>query len=68
VSRFHARLTVTDAGVTIDDLGSKNGTTVGGTRLASSATLRDGDEIRFGSVVTVFREWLEGRPTVTLGG
>ena len=66
VSRFHARVTVADEGATIEDLGSKNGTLVRGQRLGAPTALHDGDEIRLGAVVIIFREWVEGRPTVTL--
>jgi DNA-binding winged helix-turn-helix (wHTH) protein len=43
VSRFHARITPTAEGVTIEDLGSKNGTIHNGTELATPVMLQDGD-------------------------
>lgn len=43
VSRFHARITPTAEGVTIEDLGSKNGTIHNGTELATAVMLQDGD-------------------------
>jgi len=43
VSRFHARITPTSEGVTIEDLGSKNGTIHNGTELATPVMLQDGD-------------------------
>jgi DNA-binding winged helix-turn-helix (wHTH) protein len=55
VSRRHARITVDGLAVRVEDLGSKNGTTVGGTRVAEPVTLRDGDRCAFGPVVAVFR-------------
>jgi DNA-binding winged helix-turn-helix (wHTH) protein len=55
VSRHHARLTVTAAATTIEDLSSKNGTFVGGARITGCHPLDDGDQIRFGSVVVTFR-------------
>jgi DNA-binding winged helix-turn-helix (wHTH) protein len=55
VSRRHARVTVTGDGATIEDLGSKNGTKVGGILLSSPRSLADNDEIRLGSVPMTFR-------------
>jgi len=57
VSRQHARMRVDPNGVTIEDLGSRNGTFVRGRRIQETVPLRDRDEIRLGSVVVVFREW-----------
>ena len=45
VSRFHARITPTPEGVTIEDLGSKNGTNHNGTELVTPVMLQDGDVI-----------------------
>jgi DNA-binding winged helix-turn-helix (wHTH) protein len=50
VSRRHARLVVSAEGVTLEDLGSKNGTYVRGERLAAPARVAEGDEVRLGSV------------------
>jgi pSer/pThr/pTyr-binding forkhead associated (FHA) protein len=55
VSRHHARITVSDADVTVEDLGSKNGTYLRGDRLTSPSRLADGDQLRLGSVVITFR-------------
>lgn len=55
ISRRHARLTVTAVSVTCEDLGSKNGTWIGTARVTAPTAAQDGDEIRFGSVVTVLR-------------
>jgi DNA-binding winged helix-turn-helix (wHTH) protein len=54
VSRRHAALTVSGTSVTIEDLGSKNGTWVRGERLTSPVSLDDGDEIRIGPEVLIF--------------
>jgi DNA-binding winged helix-turn-helix (wHTH) protein len=43
VSRFHARISPTSEGVTIEDLGSKNGTIHNGVELATPVMLQDGD-------------------------
>jgi DNA-binding winged helix-turn-helix (wHTH) protein len=50
VSRTHARITVADAVVTVEDLGSRNGTWRNGQRLAAVALLADGDVIGIGPV------------------
>jgi DNA-binding winged helix-turn-helix (wHTH) protein len=55
VSRHHARIRVLGAAATIEDLGSKNGTYLGGARLAMQSPLTDGDEIRLGSITVRFR-------------
>jgi DNA-binding winged helix-turn-helix (wHTH) protein len=54
VSRQHARIVVSQGEVTVEDLGSKNGTYVGGQRV-TSARLADGDEIRIGTARLTFR-------------
>lgn len=43
VSRFHARVIPTPEGVTVEDLGSKNGTNHNGTEVTSPIMLQDGD-------------------------
>lgn len=55
VSRRHARITVTEAGATLEDLGSKNGTFLRGERLSAPAALSDGDEFRLGRVAITLR-------------
>ena len=55
VSRHHARIVLDAAGAAVEDLGSKNGTYVGGRRITASAPLDDGDQIRLGSMVVTFR-------------
>lgn len=56
VSRRHARLVVTDDHVTLEDLGSKNGTVVGQERAVGRVPLDDGVRCVFGSVEAVFRD------------
>jgi DNA-binding winged helix-turn-helix (wHTH) protein len=46
ISRQHARITIRNDRVTIEDLGSKNGTYVQGRRIEGAQELNDGDEIR----------------------
>jgi DNA-binding winged helix-turn-helix (wHTH) protein len=65
VSRLHARIVVTDDGATIEDLASKNGTFVGEQRLAGSTALHDGDHIRLGRQLLVFRRAGSAAPTWT---
>ena len=65
VSRRHARITVAESAVVIDDLGSKNGTFVGGKPVSRPIALKDGDEIRVGSVVFRFRMPSPKGPTAT---
>lgn len=50
VSRRHARIVVLNGHVTIEDLGSRNGTLLNGDRLTAASSLKDGDEIELGSV------------------
>jgi serine protease Do len=50
VSRRHAVVRPVEGGIEIDDLGSSNGTFVNGVRVREPRVLRDGDEIRLGSV------------------
>jgi DNA-binding winged helix-turn-helix (wHTH) protein len=65
VSRCHARISVTDAGVSLEDLGSKNGTFVNGTRVCRPHRLEDGDQLRLGSVRMVFRAFAPPPTTET---
>ena len=50
VSRRHARSFVAGDKATLEDLGSKNGTYLGGRPVEGATPLGDGDEIRLGSV------------------
>ena len=65
VSRRHARITVSSAAVTIEDLGSKNGTFVRGARITAPVPLQDGDEVRVGDFSLVLRR-AGSTPTQTL--
>jgi FHA domain len=62
VSRLHASVTVTPQRVMLRDLGSRNGTTVNGTRLHTEAVeLRDGDHLALGTVQLTFCGVIERR-------
>ena len=50
VSRFHARLNRNENGVMLEDLASKNGTYVNGTRIIDPEYLQDGDVIQIALV------------------
>lgn len=55
VSTLHAVLEAYGAGWCVRDLGSRNGTFVGGERILSERVLRHGDELRMGRSRLVFR-------------
>ncbi len=67
VSRRHARIRVSGAEATIEDLGSKNGTYVGdGTSAITGPTpLPDDARVRLGRVLLVFRSSPEAGSTMT---
>ena len=54
VSRLHAQITVCGRDARVEDLGSKNGTFVGGQPVTTPRTLEDGDEVRVGPVALRF--------------
>lgn len=55
VSRRHARITVRFGRAVLEDLDSKNGTFVGGERIAGARELKGGEQIAIGPAVLVFR-------------
>jgi DNA-binding winged helix-turn-helix (wHTH) protein len=55
VSRRHARIMVTDGEAVIEDLGSRNGTSVGGEKIRGPVRLADGDRLRLGAATMTFR-------------
>ncbi len=65
VSRHHARVTVTGREVSIEDLGSKNGTFVRGIRIEEPTRLSPGNDIQIGPIKLIFRvvEGLGGTET-----
>jgi DNA-binding winged helix-turn-helix (wHTH) protein len=68
VSRHHARITISGSTVTIEDLGSKNGTFVRGERATAPSRLADGDVVRLGSIDLIFRLFTLSGSTETAGG
>ena len=65
ISRRHARITVDGADAHIEDLGSKNGTSLRGRSITRREKLADGDAIALGGVVLVFRTPSGDRSTRT---
>lgn len=64
VSRHHARITVVAGAVTIEDLGSTNGTHVKGERISAPTRLEPGDELALGSEPVQVRRRGASAPTV----
>jgi predicted component of type VI protein secretion system len=65
VSRVHAKMHVDQAGVRIEDLGSRNGTFVNEIRIDAETELREGDTVRMGD--TVWRFFAEAAASVRAG-
>ncbi len=55
VSRQHARIVISVEGAVLEDLHSKNGTFLRGSRVEAPQPIADGDEVRLGSVAMTFR-------------
>ncbi len=62
VSRVHARFVVEDGRVRVEDLGSKNGTWLGGSRIAGLREIAPGGELRAGRTVLALGIAPTGRP------
>jgi DNA-binding winged helix-turn-helix (wHTH) protein len=65
VSRHHARILVSGVEATLEDVSSKNGTYLDGTRITSPVRLSDGSQIRIGTVLLTFRVTTPTAPTAT---
>ena len=66
LSRRHARVTrAADGSLTIEDLGSLNGTHVNGRRIDAPTPLRAGDELRLGETVIAVVDAAEPRPAAS---
>jgi len=55
MSRYHARIVVTQGEATLEDMNSKNGTALNGKRISTPTPLADDSEIRLGAIVLRFR-------------
>ena len=66
VSRHHARILVVNDEVTLEDLGSKNGTDLNGGRITTPRRVCDGDQIRLGTIVLTLRISSPTSPTETV--
>jgi DNA-binding winged helix-turn-helix (wHTH) protein len=66
VSRQHARAIVDERGVFLEDLQSKNGTYVRETKVSGAVRLSEGDQIRVGSVLLVFKTVYPAATTKTV--
>jgi DNA-binding winged helix-turn-helix (wHTH) protein len=65
VSRRHARIIVQGDKAEVEDLGSKNGTLLGGRTLTARKSLHDHDRIRIGPVAVTYRVYESGISTET---
>ena len=65
ISRRHARIIVSSDALTLEDLGSKNGTSLRGTRIHAVHPLSDGDRIVFGTVAATVRVFRSTASTET---
>jgi DNA-binding winged helix-turn-helix (wHTH) protein len=65
VSRRHARIVIEGDVAKLEDLGSKNGTSLRGERISEPAALADGDEIRLGTFPLTFHRRAVPRSTLT---
>jgi len=64
-SRRHARIMIERDRVTLEDLGSKNGTYVGKRKIQSPVRLQDGAEFRIGKVTMLLRAVTDTQSTQT---
>lgn len=62
ISRRHARIVIGES-ITLEDLGSKNGTWLNDERLTAPHVLADGDVVKLGSATFTFRLARQSRPT-----
>ena len=65
VSRRHARIVIDGSDAILEDLGSKNGTAMCGEVITGPSVLHDGDEIRVGPILIVYRSSERGVSTET---
>ena len=65
VSRQHAEFALSESGVTLRDLGSRNGTQLNGKTIAGTVSVKSGDLIRIGQLT--FALSIQGAPTRSNG-
>ena len=65
MSRRHARIVVRAGAALLEDLGSKNRTTIGEAPLSGPTGLHDGDRISIGPIHLVYHTSSSGMPTET---
>jgi DNA-binding winged helix-turn-helix (wHTH) protein len=68
VSRAHAVVKIVADSATIEDLGSKNGTFVGGRRIHNATAIVDGDVVTLGKLRLIFRRIANASTTLTADG
>jgi DNA-binding winged helix-turn-helix (wHTH) protein len=68
VSRRHARIVIDGDAASIEDLESKNGTTLREQEVMGPSPLHDGDRIQVGPILVVFHASASGVSTATLTG
>ncbi len=66
VSRRHAQIVIGEHRAVLEDLGSKNGTTIGGDLVRGKVSLRDGDQIHVGPVLVLYHASASGISTETV--
>lgn len=66
VSRRHARIVVNECGAVLEDLGSKNGTTIGEKPVTDRVALHDGDQIHVGPALVIYHASASGISTETV--
>jgi len=66
ISRRHARILGTPDGARLEDLNSKNGTTVNDRPVESGVALQDGDRIQVGPIVVIYHQSASGVSTETI--
>jgi len=66
ISRQHARIVVTGLEATIEDLGSRNGTKIGGQAVTQLTALREADRIQVGDATLTFHVSMTTPPKETL--
>lgn len=68
VSWHHARIVVREGSLTVEDLGSTNGTFVNGTRVKAREVVKAGARIEMGTIVATIEAPTKGSRTVKIPG